>query len=40
MYLVEYIWKNNQREETTSKTINGEVTSEETLLMDEDGEQG
>lgn len=40
MYLVEYIWKNNQREETTSKAINGEVTSEETLLIDEDGEQG
>jgi len=37
---VEYIWKNNQREETTSKARNGDVTSEETLMIDEDEEQG
>jgi len=37
---VEYIWKNNQREETTSKARNGDVTSEETLLIDEDEGQG
>jgi len=40
VYFVEYIWKNNQREETTSKARNGDVTSEETLLIDEDEGQG
>ena len=40
VYFVEYIWKNNPREETTSKARNGDVTSEEILLIDEDEEQG
>jgi len=38
---VEYIWKNDQREETkTNKARNGDVTSQETLLIDENEEQG
>ena len=39
LYLMEYIWKNNQREETKSKAINGDVAPEEKLLIDEE-EQG
>jgi len=37
---VEYIWRNNQTEESTSKAREGDETSEETLLIDEDEEQG
>lgn len=40
VYFVEYIWKNNQREETTNKARNGDVKSQETLLIDENEEQG
>lgn len=35
LYLTEYIWKNNQREETKTKAVNGNVTPEEKLLIDE-----
>lgn len=35
LYLMEYIWKNNQREETKTKAVNGNVTPEEKLLIDE-----
>jgi len=41
VYFVEYIWKNDQREETKTKKVrNGDVTSQETLLIDENEEQG
>ena len=38
LYLMEYIWKNNQREETKSKAINRDVTPEEKLSIDEEEE--
>jgi len=40
MYTLWNTFGNNQREETTSKARNGDVTSEETLLIDEDEGQG
>lgn len=40
LHLMEYMWKNNQTSEKTVKTVNGDLTTEETLLIDEDEEQG
>jgi len=37
---VQYIWRNNQTGESTRKAREGDETSEETLLIDEDEEQG
>ncbi|KAL9988386.1 hypothetical protein ACROYT_G002824 [Oculina patagonica] len=38
-HLMEYMWKNNQTSEKTNKTVNGDLTTEESLLIDEDEEQ-
>lgn len=40
LYLMEYTWKNNQISDETNKTLNGDLTTEEALLVDEDEEQG
>ncbi len=40
LYLMEYMWKNNQTSKKANKTVNGDLTTEESLLIDEDEEQG